>query len=96
MASTVYGGKAEKWPTHLAITTDAIMAYASSNLNTHTFNTTIFDSNDTAHDAKLHMWSRTQPDDGSYILRHVPCGTRPLEANVNNNHSSRPIPDEFD
>ncbi|KAE8222305.1 hypothetical protein CF319_g4472 [Tilletia indica] len=96
MTFAANGGKTEKWQTHLAITTDAIMAYVSSNQNTHTFNATIFDSHDTAHDAKLHMWTRIQPEDGSYILRSVPCGTHPLEANVNINDSIRQIPDEFD
>ncbi|KAE8218025.1 hypothetical protein CF319_g8015 [Tilletia indica] len=85
-----------KWPTHLAITVDVILGNAESVDNVHKVDSTIYDSEDTAAEAKTHLWSRIPPKEGAYIVTQAPLATSPLRFNINDPENMRLIPEAFD
>ncbi|KAE8218042.1 hypothetical protein CF319_g8004 [Tilletia indica] len=57
---------------------------------------TIFDSDDSAVDAKLGIWARNQPPEGAYIVNNCGISTNPLRIIVSEATGLRQIPEEFD
>ncbi|KAE8241256.1 hypothetical protein A4X13_0g7495 [Tilletia indica] len=78
-----------KWPTHLAITVDVILVNAESIDNVHEVDSTIYDSEGTAAEAKTHVRSRMPPKEGAYIVTQAPPATSPLRFNINDPENMR-------
>ncbi|KAE8226065.1 hypothetical protein CF326_g7763 [Tilletia indica] len=85
-----------KWPTHLAITADIIMGAVQTIENSHTIESTIFDTNESAIDVKTLMWARLQPREGAYLVVQAPIATKPIRLNINDTENMRLIPEAFD
>ncbi|KAE8218730.1 hypothetical protein CF319_g7447 [Tilletia indica] len=85
-----------KWPTHLAITVDVIFVNAESIDNVHEVDSTIYDSEGTAAEAKTHVRSRMPPREGAYIVTQAPPATSPLRFNINDPENMRLFPEAFD
>ncbi|KAE8219108.1 hypothetical protein CF319_g7137 [Tilletia indica] len=96
MTSPPSPGKLIKWPTHLSITTDAILSRDESNGYIHKLDAGMFDSEDRTILAQLSVWSRTPPPDGAVILESVSLATTPLRIAVPEVSRIRYIPEEFD
>ncbi|KAK0518161.1 hypothetical protein OC834_005268 [Tilletia horrida] len=88
--------KTSKFPTHLAMSGDALFGSARSANYVHDIDTTIYDQDENPHSGTLNVWARDQPPEGLYILNNVPCVTGPFRLAVNELNTMRLVPEEVD
>ncbi|KAK0541219.1 hypothetical protein OC842_000052 [Tilletia horrida] len=88
--------KTSKFPTHLAMSGDALFGSAQSANYVHDIETTIYDQDENPHSGTLSVWARDQPAEGLYILNNVPCVTGPFRLAVNEFNTMRLVPEEVD
>ncbi|KAK0524127.1 hypothetical protein OC834_005650 [Tilletia horrida] len=88
--------KTAKFPTHLAISGDALLGSAQSANCVHDIEATIYDHDENAYSGTLNMWARDQPAEGLYILNNVPCATGPFRLAVTDSNTVRLVPEEVD
>ncbi|KAK0524423.1 hypothetical protein OC834_005543 [Tilletia horrida] len=88
--------KTSKFPTHLAMSGDALLGSAQSASCVHDIETTIYDHDENPHSGTLNVWARDQPAEGLYILNNVPCCTGPFRLAVTESNTMRLVPEEVD
>ncbi|KAE8244664.1 hypothetical protein A4X13_0g6392, partial [Tilletia indica] len=85
-----------KWPTHLSITTDVIFGTVESKDYSHKVDSTIFGEKEESIDAVTHIWARSEPKEGAYLVTHAPFAPNPMRMNINDADCIRQIPESMD
>ncbi|KAK0526947.1 hypothetical protein OC835_005124 [Tilletia horrida] len=88
--------KTVKWPTHLAITADIVVGLSKTNNNNHIVDTMIYDNKNNGHVSALHLWSRSAPEEGAYVLNNAPMATNPIRMHVPDMDIMRHVHEDFD